>query len=320
MKKVLILLLLLFFLVGCQKTGKVIQLVESGPEPRVYFCPRDNCENELINTINKAQNFIHCAFFDIDLEKLIDVLNKKSKTIDVKLVIDSDNYFKQTKSIPIILDNKNQLSHNKFCIIDNKIITTGSFNPTENGNKKNNNNLIIINSRFLAENYEEEFQELWNKEFGSGAYVKYPKIIYNYKEIENYFCPEDKCSHHLINEILNAKNSIYFMTFSFTDENVADAILFSNITEIHGIMDKMQAAGKYSQFKRLKEFGIDVKVDNNPKFMHHKTFIIDNETVITGSYNPTSAGDRKNDENIIIIRSKKLAQEYLKEFYILSVI
>ena len=115
MRKALNLLLFLLILAGCQKNNFELQLVESGNPLEVYFCPRDNCENELINTINKAQNFIHCAFFDIDLEKLINVLNKKSKTIDVKLVIDSDNYFNQTKSIPIILDNKNQLSHNKFC-------------------------------------------------------------------------------------------------------------------------------------------------------------------------------------------------------------
>lgn len=319
MRKVSIILLTVILMLGCKSQSKEIKLLEYGAPIEVFFCPGDNCENQLIEVINKAKSSVHCAFFDLDLKNLINALNEKSKRIDVKLVIDSDNYFNQTKSIPFILDDKNQLSHNKFCVIDRKIVTTGSFNPTENGNLKNNNNLLIINSNFLSENYEDEFNELWSEEFGSGKEVIYPKILYNNIEIENYFCPEDKCSQHLIQEILNAKSSIYFMTFSFTDERVADAILFSNVSDIRGVFDKMQAGGKWSQYSRLKGFGLDVVVDNNPKFMHHKVFIIDNSTVITGSYNPTSAGDKKNDENVIVIHDKKVAGKFLEEFdYLIS--
>ena len=48
--------------------------------------------------------------------------------------------------------------------------------------------------------------------------------------------------------------------------------------------------------------------------MHHKVFIIDNETVITGSYNPTSGGDERNDENMLIIHDKSIADAFLREF------
>jgi phosphatidylserine/phosphatidylglycerophosphate/cardiolipin synthase-like enzyme len=50
------------------------------------------------------------------------------------------------------------------------------------------------------------------------------------------------------------------------------------------------------------------------KTMHHKVFIIDNKTVITGSYNPTKNANERNDENILIIHDKKIAEKYLKEF------
>ncbi|HDJ96691.1 MAG TPA: phospholipase, partial [Candidatus Aenigmarchaeota archaeon] len=45
-----------------------------------------------------------------------------------------------------------------------------------------------------------------------------------------------------------------------------------------------------------------------------KFFIIDNETVITGSANPTKAGYKRNDENLLIIHNKDLAKIYAKEF------
>ena len=43
-------------------------------------------------------------------------------------------------------------------------------------------------------------------------------------------------------------------------------------------------------------------------------FIIDNETVVTGSFNPTLSGDTRNDENILIIHDKEIAKEFLEEF------
>ena len=52
----------------------------------------------------------------------------------------------------------------------------------------------------------------------------------------------------------------------------------------------------------------------NPAIMHHKVFVIDKNVVITGSMNPTSAGNTKNDENIIIIDDDKVALKFSEEF------
>ncbi len=49
--------------------------------------------------------------------------------------------------------------------------------------------------------------------------------------------------------------------------------------------------------------------------MHHKTFIIDQETVITGSFNPTGGGDKRNDENVLIITDKNIAKEFMDEYW-----
>ncbi|MBD3163931.1 hypothetical protein GF323_01915 [Candidatus Woesearchaeota archaeon] len=320
MKKFAFVLIFLLLTAACQTPKETTKpdKHECGPPIRAYFCPKDNCKEQLIKAIDNAEYSVHCAFYDIDLPDLISKLSKKAAKIDVKMVLDSDNYFGQAQNIPIILDDKDQLTHNKFCIIDNHVVSTGSFNPTERGDEKNNNNLIIISSKLISLNYEDEFQELWDRRFGRGNKVKYPEIIYNGNSISNFFCPEDKCAQHLIKEILDAKASVYFMVFTLTDESVADAILFSKAADIRGIFEKFQAAGRYSQYGRLKGFGLDVSLDNNSAFLHHKVFIIDNSTVITGSYNPTWAGSNRNDENMLIIRSKKLAEDYIKEFHSLK--
>ncbi len=103
------------------------------------------------------------------------------------------------------------------------------------------------------------------------------------------------------------------MTFSFTHEEIADAILFKDV-DIKGIFETTQAGSKYSQYHRLKDFGLDVKKDKNKYNMHNKVFIIDNKTVITGSFNPSSNANKNNDENILIIHDKDIASNFLEEF------
>jgi len=318
--KVIILLFIVLFVGGCSNINLNKEITE--PElkeykdvPKVFFCPQDDCEGELFKIINSAKESVHCAFYDFDLERSINILDKKSKTMDIKLVVDDAN-FDNVKHLKFAKkDSSSGLMHNKFCIIDDKIILTGSFNPTENGAYKNNNNLIIIESFYLSRNYEDEFNELWNSEFRKGNNVIYPEFYLNNKKIENYFCPEDKCAYYVAEEIKKAKNNIYFMTFSFTNSRIATAIILKHYQglNIKGVFEARQVS-KYSKFKLLEYQGIDVKKDNNKANMHHKVFIIDNKTVITGSFNPTAGADTRNDENILIIHDKNIANIFLQEF------
>ncbi|MEA3515371.1 MAG: phospholipase D-like domain-containing protein [Nanoarchaeota archaeon] len=290
------------------------KVYSNNQRPTIYFCPQDNCSYHLASFIAEANNSVHCAFFDIKLREVLSSLADKSGNADVKLVIDNKNKRGLVEG-NVLYDTSEQLSHNKFCVIDRKIVWTGSFNPTERGNTKNNNNAIVIYSAQLAENYEKEFSELWKGDFGKGEKTKIKVINISGMIVENYFCPEDNCAAKVIGEIRNARESVYFMTFSFTHEGVADALLFLNKSiEIKGIFEKSQGGSKYSQFRRLEGFGLDVIKDSNPYNMHHKVFIIDNKTVITGSFNPTKSGDLRNDENMLIIHDERIANRFIEEF------
>lgn len=128
-------------------------------------------------------------------------------------------------------------------------------------------------------------------------------------------CPEDNCEEKVLNLLRNAKERIYFMTFSFTSNEISDEITknFHYGIEIKGIFDKSQAGSEYSELKKMQELGVIVKADNNPHMMHHKVFIVD-DSVLFGSYNPTKSGDEKNDENVLIIHNSEIVEEFIKEF------
>ncbi len=280
----------------------------------VYFCPRDNCSSHLAEAIGMAQNRVHCAFYDLDLENVKTALIEQGKKTDVLLLLDNDNIDKLgklSKQYWIRQDVSQKLMHNKFCVIDDDYVWTGSFNPTHRGDEVNNNNALLIKSRYLNQNYEAEFKEMWYGTFNSGKNVAFPRI----GNVENYFCPEDDCAAHVIDAINAAKSTIKFMTFSFTDDDIGNALIAKHKQGINvqGVFETTQN-NNYLEYPRLAEAGIEVKWDRNPANMHHKVFIIDNSTVVTGSYNPTGNGNKNNDENVLIIHDEKIAQEYLEEF------
>ena len=108
--------------------------------------------------------------------------------MDVRIVMD-DGYIKKFSRSFTRADKQGEM-HDKFCIIDHKIMFTGSANPTNNDAHKNNNNVLVINIPSLIENYEDEFQELWNGTFKSGKAVQTPLLFIQNTTIQNYSAPK----------------------------------------------------------------------------------------------------------------------------------
>ncbi len=288
----------------------------------VYFCPRDLCEEHLLGFLVQARVSIHCAFYNLNLDavrkKLEQKAEEESSAVEVQLVFD-DSSSQQVSSSAFATrsDDSSALMHNKFCVVDGKKVLTGSMNPTAADAQKNFNNLLIIDAPLLAQNYEEEFQELWQGEFHGGEKTLNSHLRIGDVALENYFCPEDNCAARVLEELQKAERSIYFMVFSFTHQGIAHELLLQRqeMVQIQGIMDQQQAAQQHSVFPLLQYQGVDVLKEDFPVSLHHKVFIVDEKTVITSSFNPTKSGDSRNDENLLIIHDSEIAHLFLAEFH-----
>ena len=53
--------------------------------------------------------------------------------------------------------------HNKFVVLDRRIVITGSFNWTTAAVDSNQENLCILDNEELAVKYITEFEKLWKK-------------------------------------------------------------------------------------------------------------------------------------------------------------
>ncbi len=137
--------------------------------------------------------------------------------------------------------------------------------------------------------------------------------------LEIYFSPNIK--KHLITEINSAKNSIDIAIYVFTDRDVADAL---NRIAKRGVKVRVLFGETSDQFSSSVDESlvpeIEKKKDGIHKFesdgiMHNKFAVIDENTVITGSYNWTYSANAKNNENLIIIRdNSQIARKYEDEF------
>ena len=120
----------------------------------------------------------------------------------------------------------------------------------------------------------------------------------NKKDIEVYFCHHDDCAGRIEEEIRKANENIYFMSYTFTNGRIASDLIIKSKEglDIKGVIESRNINTKSSKYELLKFQGINIKKDNNSGLMHHKVFIIDNQIVITGSFNPTEAGNRRNEK------------------------
>ena len=76
--------------------------------------------------------------------------------------IGSDIHELSKCGIPVRTDNNLRAHmHNKFCLIDDKFLITGSFNWTTQAVKYNQENIIITDSNDLVSKYVHEFERLW---------------------------------------------------------------------------------------------------------------------------------------------------------------
>ena len=289
----------------------------------VYFTPNGQVLSRLIGLIDEAQRYVYAAFYDLELEDIAEALiDAKARGVDVKVVVDSDNM--DSPAVRLLLragvvvgDRDPDFMHNKFVVIDDRVVWTGSMNPTYNGVYKNDNNVVVISGLpELVEDFKQEFDELWSGVYGGGAPVPYPEITVNSTfSVEVYFAPEDDVESHIVEELSSAKKAIYFATFVFTSKSIANVLIDkrdSGVT-VNGIYEAFQARG-YSTYSLLEAQGIEVVKDGNPAVMHNKFFVIDNYTVITGSFNPTKHANEANDENVVIIHNRLVAERFAVQF------
>jgi phospholipase D len=136
------------------------------------------------------------------------------------------------------------------------------------------------------------------------------------KNVELCFTPPSGCSAVIERRISQALSSIYVQAYGMTSATIVEALIKAHKrgVKVRVLLDKSNLKDKWSKRSLLVDSGVDVGIDKVSGIAHNKIIIIDQQIVITGSFNFTRAADSRNTENLIIINNKSIANEYLQNW------
>ena len=153
-----------------------------------YF---ENIHIQIIKEISRAQQSIKlCVAWFTDVELYNHILRAQERGVIVKIVI-ANHEFNLIDKNPVdfkelLLNNgtvnyignltndyTDSLMHHKFCIVDNKVLMTGSYNWTRKARQNDENLLVIEDEAEVVKSFEETIYWCIEIEFFSWSSVQF---------------------------------------------------------------------------------------------------------------------------------------------------
>ena len=148
------------------------------------FSPQGRCSSYILREIEQAKKELLVAVYAFTSEDLATALvQAKKRGILVQVVVDrefdlaneksSKGKFFDMQKIPlrrisgmksIVAEKDSGLMHQKFAVIDRRIVLSGSYNWTRSADISNDENLLLFRDAGpLAEEYRRAFFRLWER-------------------------------------------------------------------------------------------------------------------------------------------------------------
>ena len=231
-------------------------------------------------------------------------------------------------------------------------LLTGSLNWTALQAKFDPSFLLDTKDIDLIEQYGNEFNRLKTGKRGIDKFMMddYNPFgaLFKYKDgfLETWWSPgrgDNVIQQRIIDSILSAKKSIEILIWQMSDINIAKAIIkkANEGVEIKIITDDFNIWEKDSVFYYIVKQKLKNKLDNLEiiddvarnidfkneikshlpygvtgikSFLHQRTLMVDNSTVLFGTNNWSGQGSFSNDESIMVSDNKNIVDSFKKSF------
>jgi len=282
---------------------------------KVYFSPDDKLDRRILQAVSEARSSIHIASFSYQFPELDSLLRLRSRdrNCDVRVLVNSAG-FSRTDAVSNryikVIGTGGRVLHAKFMVVDSRRVFVGSGNFTTEGLTRDANDILEIDDEVIAAAFENEFKALWSGRDGiEGA---------SSGLVEIRFSPQSDCESAIIREVERAKRYIHFAAFAFTSDEIANQLCRTGMhgVKVCGIFEKSQGSD-YSEYEYLKRLGFNVRQDLYIGQIHHKFIVIDDDVVLTGSFNFTKKA-KNNVETFLVIRDGSVVNRYLKRWRYLN--
>src|SRR5260221_1381066 len=124
------------------------------------------------------------------------------------------------------------------------------------------------------------------------------------------------CGAVLVAEIAKAERELLVQAYNFTEPRIIAAIIAAHRRGVlvAVILDKISPSQRGEGADPVHDAGIPTFIDRKPKIAHNKVVVIDQTTVVTGSFNFSTNAGCCNAENLLVIHRPALAVAYAEDF------
>lgn len=141
----------------------------------VCFSPEGGIKDRIIREINLSKNRIDLAIFDFTNQEIAEALKEaKKRNVAIRIIMDSFKAGKKDHSqheylikngidVKLKSGKGSGLMHHKFCIFDNRLLMTGSYNFSKNAEYNSYENMVFIPNQSVIKQYKDHFQSIWRK-------------------------------------------------------------------------------------------------------------------------------------------------------------
>lgn len=132
-----------------------------------------------------------------------------------------------------------------------------------------------------------------------------------------YFSPGGGCTAAIVAEIDAARITVELEGYAYTSRPIGDALLSAHQrgVDVKLVLDASKSNEDRHEVDYLARKGLPIYLDARHAIFHNKVVLIDDRTLITGSFNFTRAAEEENAENIIILHDQaRLQSAYEDKF------
>jgi phosphatidylserine/phosphatidylglycerophosphate/cardiolipin synthase-like enzyme len=177
MKKLIIPILLLtsLLLAGCSASTSTASTQTTSTSQVEYFFTKaqQHPEKALEAQINSSKSTLDIAIYSLTKKDIVDsIISAKKRGVNVRIITDrieakskaqaSEMTLLIKAGIPMKENTHPGLMHMKVSVIDKSVVTTGSYNYTQNASTENDEVLVVIHDPSTAAKWADEFQLMWD--------------------------------------------------------------------------------------------------------------------------------------------------------------
>jgi phosphatidylserine/phosphatidylglycerophosphate/cardiolipin synthase-like enzyme len=136
--------------------------------------------------------------------------------------------------------------------------------------------------------------------------------------LEAHFSPKGGCTDAIVREIAHARHEILVLAYSFTSKPIAQALVDAKLRGVHVdiVLDHSNEKEAYTDLHFFLEQGLTPVIDPHHAIAHNKVMVIDNRTLLTGSFNFTHHAENDNAENLLVIKGHpEMVRMYKENFH-----